>query len=129
MTLMGDPSAASEGSETAAAPGVTGWSQDYDDDGESDDLAIESDRRRRPSVVRESWSTTWGRAAALLMAGVALAGAIVFGHWAWTRPLTQRSTTPAGDAPSTRSVAASPPSIASTPDQDDKYVQIGRAHV
>ena len=133
MTLMAEPvpaadeTVAANAAETAAAsnPGAAGdlaWSRDDDDS------------RAQPAADRQSWRATWRKAAALLLGGLLLAGAIVVGFWLWSpgnkgsqgAPGASR-TPPAGVAPTTSGPAAAPPaatpSIASTPEQDDKYVQ------
>ncbi|SON62720.1 hypothetical protein MSIMFI_04248 [Mycobacterium simulans] len=78
-----------------------------------------------PLAARETWRSTWGRATAMLMVGVGLAGAIVLGHWALTRSPTPAKPTQAPAAPtaSATTTAPDPASITSTPDQDNKYIQ------
>ncbi|BBZ38167.1 DUF732 domain-containing protein [Mycobacterium conspicuum] len=78
-----------------------------------------------PAAVGQSWRATWRIAGGLVVAGLVVAGAIVVGRWALT---TSHSPTNATNPPSpTTSSAAptatAPSSIASTPDQDDKYIQ------
>jgi hypothetical protein len=80
---------------------------------------------------RQSWRATWRQAGLLLMGGLALAGAIILAFWVLTpstKAVQQQSTalpTPKTPAPSATASApaAAPPSIASTPDQDTKFVQ------
>jgi Protein of unknown function (DUF732) len=128
----GDETVAQDVGKTVDIPNSTptdsvglAWSGKGEDDGGDP---------REPAAVQESWRSTWRRAGALVAAGLALAGAIVFVSWLLTRPSgSSPSATPtptpsaaqppaalptAGSAP-----AAAPPSIRSTPDQDNKYVQ------
>ncbi|WP_231989609.1 DUF732 domain-containing protein [Mycobacterium sp. 852002-51057_SCH5723018] len=95
--------------------------RDYDDAATSE-----------PAADRQSWSATWRKAGALLLGGLALAGAIVLAFWLLrpdakspkAPPAANGGATPAptaSAAPSTPSAAPSP--IVSTPDQDHKYVQ------
>jgi hypothetical protein len=93
---------------------------------DDEDIASE-DIQSEPATVRQSWRATWRIAGALVVAGLVLAGGIVLGRWALTaaRSPTQAAKPPAA---STASVTASatataPPSIASTPDQDNNYLQ------
>lgn len=92
--------------------------------------------RGEPAATRQSWLSTWRRAGALVAAGVVLAAAIVLASWMFSG-----NDQSAGNAPPTASKSAAqppaalpkqgasttssavPPSIASTPDQDNKYVQ------
>jgi hypothetical protein len=138
MTLMAAPGAAADktvglnNAETAAAPtsaapdaADVAWSRDDDDH-----------TQREPATDRQSWRATWRIAAALLAAGLVVAGAIVFGRSLLTThtkapappptapPTAKDGATPAPTAPATGSApSAAPPSIASTPDQDNKYIQ------
>ena len=120
--------------ETAAVPNSTpteavglAWSRN---DEEPDDT------RSEPGVIRRSWSSTWGRAGALVAAGVVLAGAIVLTSWLLTSNGPSSGSQPASKSaaqpPTVRpkpnqgaptSGSSAPTSIASTPDQDNKYVQ------
>jgi Protein of unknown function (DUF732) len=91
--------------------------------------------RGEPAAVHESWRSTWRRAGALVAAGLALAGAIILASWMLTRPSggdgsvaqtpTKSVAQPPAPLPTPKvsAPAAAPPSIASTPDQDKKYVQ------
>jgi len=138
MTLMAEPDPAADEfvalnqSETVAAPNSADsdavhptWSRDGDDDIQS-----------APAADGQSWRATWRKAAALLMGGLALAAAIVLAFWVLNPdtkavqpsptalPTSRDGTTPAPTAPATASApAGAPPSIASTADQDNKYVQ------
>jgi hypothetical protein len=140
MTLMAEPSPAADETfalnraETVAVPnhaasdeGDRTSSRDYDD-------AIPSE----PAADRQSWGATWRKAGALLMAGLALAGAIVLAFWllspnttslqppiAPNKPKGGATSAPAATPSAT---AAAPSSIASTQDQDNKYVQALNDH-
>ncbi|WP_197518475.1 DUF732 domain-containing protein [Mycobacterium sp. E3198] len=76
---------------------------------------------------RQSWSATWRKAGALLVGGLALAGAIILTFWLLSPdPKGASPAAPKGSAastPATPSASAAPSSIVSTPDQDNKYVQ------
>lgn len=107
ITVMAEPSPASD--ETSL--------RDYGD-------GIPSE----PAADRQSWSATWRKAGALLLGGLALAGAIVLAFWLLSpspkgpqSPATPKGASAAPTPPSAS--AAVPSTIASTPDQDDKYVQ------
>jgi hypothetical protein len=137
MTLMAEPDPAADetvarnSAETVAAPNSAApdavdltWSRDDGDDIQS-----------APEVDRQSWRATWRQAGALLMGGLALAGAIVVAFWVLTPntkavqpptalPTPKEGTTSAPTTPATASApAGAPSSIASTADQDNKYVQ------
>jgi Protein of unknown function (DUF732) len=141
MAVMSEPVPATDktvglnGSETVAAPTSAepeaatatnsaglAWSRG------DDDIDTPSDATNQ----RQSWRATWRSAAALLAAGLVIAGAIVLGRSllssppkAATPPPVAAPTSKAGPppaAPGTASAAA-PSSIVSTPDQDNKYVQ------
>ena len=78
-----------------------------------------------PEAARQSWRATWRIAGLLVVAGLVLAGAIVVGRWVLTTTPSPTTKTPAAPAASTASAApatTAPSSIASTPDQDDKYI-------
>jgi Protein of unknown function (DUF732) len=82
-----------------------------------------------PNADRQSWRATWRQAAAILLGALALAGAIVVAFWVLA-PGTKGAQPPAGTAPASTAkptasatTASPPPSIASTPDQDNAYVQ------
>jgi hypothetical protein len=132
----GDETVAQDVGETVGVPNSTptdavglAWSGGEDDD---------NDRARGPRAVRQSWSSTWSRAGVLVAAGLALAGAIVLTSWLLSAPDQAAGN---GSGPAGKSVAqppaalptpkqggsttasAAPSSIASTPDQDNKYVQ------
>jgi len=80
-----------------------------------------------PAGDRQSWSATWRKAGALLVGGLALAGAIILAFWLLAPgSKSPQPTTPKGGAtpaPTAPPASAAPSSIASTPDQDNKYVQ------
>lgn len=132
MAVMSEPVPATDktvgldGSETVAAPTAAepeaatatnsaglAWSRD------DDDVDAGSDATNQ----RQSWRATWRTAAALLAAGLVIAGAIVLGRSLLT-------THPKAAAPSATAAPTSKPapattasSIVSTPGQDSKYVQ------
>jgi len=136
MAPMAEPSPAADETfalnraETVAVPNQAASdeadrtsSRDYDD-------AIPSE----PAADRQSWGATWRKAGVLLMAGLALAGAIVLGFWLLS-PNTKSVPPPKPNSgaafapPATPSAtAAAPSSIASTPDQDNQYVQTLNDH-
>lgn len=83
-----------------------------------------------PNPDRQSWRATWRQAAVILMGALALAGAIVVAFWVLTpaiKGVPSPSTALPAPAPAptatTTASAAPPPSIASTADQDNAYVQ------
>lgn len=135
MTVMAEPSPAGDETfalnraETVAVPNDAASDEadrtsarDYDEGDRGDD--------GEPAADRESWSATWRKAAALLLGGLALAGVIVLVFWLSSptskspQPPPSGSAAPAPTASATPSAsAAAPSSIASTPDQDNKYVQ------
>jgi hypothetical protein len=111
MSLMAEPDPAADEfvaptqSETVAAPNAAA-----------------------PAADRQSWRATWRQAAAILMGALALAAAIVVAFWVLapgTKDVRSPSTAlPAPKpAPTATASASPPPSIASTPDQDNAYVQ------
>jgi len=138
MTLMAEPVPAADENvginraETAAVPNHAAFDpgdrtspHDYDDATQSN-----------AEVDRQSWRATWRKAAALLAGCLALAGAIVLAFWVLTpqtkgsHPPPTSSPTPTGGAapaPTAPATASAPattqPTIASTPDQDNKYIQ------
>ncbi|MBW0014531.1 MAG: DUF732 domain-containing protein [Mycobacterium sp.] len=131
MAPMAEPSPAADETfglnraETVAVPshaasdeGERTTARDYDD-------GITS----KMPAEHQSWSATWRKAGALLLGGLAMAGAIVFAFWLLSPDTrgSQSATKPKdgspapGSAPSAASAA--PSSIASTPDQDNQYVK------
>lgn len=77
-----------------------------------------------PAAVRQSWRATWRIAGLLVVVGLALAGAIVLGRWVLTTPQSPaKAASPPAPTASAPPSATAPSSIASTPDQDDKYIQ------
>jgi Protein of unknown function (DUF732) len=137
MTLMAEPGRAADktaAGKTIGVPNSTptdavdlAWSRREEGDFEQDiPTGIQSDVRSEPADVRQSWRATLRIAGALLVAGLVLAGAIVLGRWALTThsPTDGAKPPPAPTATTTASATAGAlPSIASTPDQDDKYLQ------
>ncbi|SPM28241.1 hypothetical protein BN971_04548 [Mycobacterium terramassiliense] len=128
MAVMAEPSPAGDETfalnraETVAVPNdATADAADR-----TSPRAYDDDVGGEPASDRQSWSATWRKAGALLAAGLALAGAIIFAFWLLnpdpkgTQPAAPKGAAP---APATPSASAAPPSIASTPDQDNKYVQ------
>ncbi len=85
-----------------------------------------------PNADRQSWRATWRQAAAILLGALALAGAIIVAFWVLA-PNNKGVQPPANTLPTSTATAtasasssgkAGPPkSIASTPDQDNAYVQ------
>lgn len=144
MALMAEPGPAADdtavvdGSETVVVPSSAAteavdlaWSRDDDRDVQ---VGIPADIQTELTAVHQSWRATWGKAAALLMAGLVIAAAIVVGHWGFSTLASPHQA--AGRAPGASSTpklsatpgpavpaTASPPVIESTPDQDSRYVQ------
>jgi hypothetical protein len=91
---------------------------------------IAAPRAAAPDTDRQSWRATWRQAAAILTGALALAGTIIVAFWVLT-PATKSVPSPSTALPApkpaptatTTGSAAPPPSIASTPDQDNAYVQ------
>jgi len=129
MAVMAEPVPAADdpapdNRETVAAPAsavpdavAPAWSRE-DDDPEP-----------QPAADRQSWQATWRKAAALFAGGLAVAGAIVVAFWV-LKPQAAPAPVKGGATPtsSTTATASAPPSaaptsIASTPDQDNKYIQ------
>ena len=137
MTLMAEPGRAADktaAGKTIGVPNSTptdavdlAWSRREEGDFEQDiPTGIQSDVQSEPADVRQSWRATLRIAGGLLVAGLVLAGAIVLGRWALTThsPTDGAKPPPAPTATTTASATAgAPSSIASTPDQDDKYLQ------
>jgi hypothetical protein len=128
----GDETAAQDVGETAAVPNSTptesvglAWSSNEEEPDEGGNERL-----------RRSWGSTWGRAGALVAAGVVLAGAIVLAGWLLTgndksggaQPTSKSAAQPPTARPKPNqgaptSGSSAPSSIVSTPDQDNKYVQ------
>ncbi len=137
MTLMVEPDRAADETvaqdvgKTVAVPNSTptdavelAWSNNSERsvDGDVPGEGVPNE----PAAVRQSWRATWRIAGLLVVAGLALAGAIVLGRWVLTTPQSpaKAANPPAPTASAPPSApAAGPSSIASTPDQDDKYIQ------
>ena len=127
MTVMAEPSPAADETDTVAVPDDAASDEGERTSSRDDDDGISSE----PAADRQSWSATWRKSGALLMGGLALAGAIILAFWLLSPtskgpqpPTPKGGGTPAPTAPATPSAsAAAPSSIASTPDQDNKYVQ------
>jgi hypothetical protein len=138
MTVMAEPGRAADETvaqdvgKTVAVPNSTprdavdlAWSRNSvpvdDEDVQSEDI------QSAPAAVGQSWRATWRIAGALVVAGLVLAGAIVLGRWALTTtrsPTKAANPPPAPTGPATAApTATAPPSIASTADQDNKYLQ------
>jgi hypothetical protein len=135
----GDETAAQDVGETAAVPNSAptesvglAWSSND----EAGNVNESDGSRSEPGALRRSWSSTWGRAGALVAAGVVLAGAIVLAGWLLTgqdksggsQPASKSAAQPPAARPKPNqgaptSGSSAPASIASTPDQDNKYVQ------
>jgi hypothetical protein len=137
MTLMAEPGPAADKTvglnrdETVAAPNSAATDANGLAWSSGDDNVVQGD----PAGDRQSWRATWRIAAALVAAGLVLAGAIVFGRSLLTShtnaapkptaPSTPKDgATPAPTAPARGAApSAAPSSIVSTPDQDKKYIQ------
>lgn len=99
----------------SAIPADLAWSRDDDDE-----------VRAQPATDRQSWLATWRKAGALLLGGLVLAGAIVVGFWLFSPGNKAAQPSPAAPRTPTSSPSPAPTAsgpIASTPDQDNKYVQ------
>ncbi len=140
MTLMVEPGRAADETvaqdvgKTVAVPNSTptdavelAWSNNSERsvDGDVPGEGVPNE----PAAVRQSWRATWRIAGLLVVAGLVLAGAIVLGRWVLTTPQSPAKAAnppaPTASAPPAPplATAAGPSSIASTPDQDDKYIQ------
>jgi hypothetical protein len=135
-----DPTASIESVETAYVPSSAptesaqaAWSgavDDLDIPDIQDIQDIQDDPQQIPSEpadAGQSWGTTWGRAGALVMFGLGLAMMIVVVGWVLTSTPpknTQPSATQAAPQTTTAPATSAPPAtIASTPDQDSKYIK------
>ncbi|WP_068175743.1 DUF732 domain-containing protein [Mycobacterium sp. UM_CSW] len=127
MAVMAEPSPAADETfglnraETVAVPNHAA-----SDEADRTSARDYDDVRDEPPEDRQSWSATWRKAAALLMGGLGLAGAIVLVFWFFSpspKGPQPAAPTPAPTASTAPPSAAGPSSIVSTPDQDNKYVQ------
>jgi Protein of unknown function (DUF732) len=130
----GAETVARDAGKTAAVPNSTptdavelAWSDNPDRVVDApNEYAPSGDVTTASAALGQSWRATWRIAGALVVAGLVLAGAIVAGRWALT---TSPSPTHTANPPAPTTSAApsatatAPSSIASTPDQDDKYIQ------
>jgi hypothetical protein len=136
MSLMAEPSPAADETfglnhaETVAVPNYAASDEGERTSAREYEDAIPSE----PVAERQSWGATWRKAGTLLLAGLALAGAIVFAFWLLS-PGNKASQPPkptGGAAPAPTATpsatAGAPSSIASTPDQDNQYVQALNDH-
>jgi hypothetical protein len=137
MTLMAEPSPAADETfalnraETVAVPNHAA-----SDEGDRTSPRDYDDVTASKPAERQTWSATWRKAGALLMGGLALAVAIVVAFWLLSPNGQQPSTappTPTGGATAAPTATpsapgAAPSSIASTPDQDNKYIQTLNDH-
>lgn len=76
-----------------------------------------------PRTARQSWGTALSRAASMLLICLALAAVILVGSWALNRSSNQ-ATEPARTtaAPGSASTSTTPTTLASTPDQDARFM-------
>ncbi|MHA7652697.1 DUF732 domain-containing protein [Mycobacterium sp. ML4] len=75
--------------------------------------------------VDQSWTTAWTRAATVLLICLALAVVIVVAGWVMSKSNTSKNASQTGGttaAPATTKAPATTTTIASTPDQDDRYI-------
>lgn len=127
MAVMPEPVPAADeprpdGGETVAAPASAGpdavepaWSREDDTGGAG-----------APPADRQSWQATWRKAAVLLVGGLAVAGAIVLAFWLMSpsdSPAPAKGGAPPAPSATSTASSAAPSSIASTPQQDQKYVR------
>ena len=140
MTLMVEPGRAADETvaqdvgKTVAVPNSTptdavelAWSNNSERsvDGDVPGEGVPNE----PAALRQSWRATWRIAGLLVVVGLALAGAIVLGRWVLTTSQSPAKATnppaPTASAPPAPPLATAtgPSSIASTPDQDAKYIQ------
>jgi Protein of unknown function (DUF732) len=137
MTLMAEPSPAADETfalnraETVAVPNHAA-----SDEGDRTSPRDHADVTDSKPAERQTWSATWRKAGALLMGGLALAAAIVLAFWLLSPQGQEPSSAPPapkGGATAAPTATASAPgpapsSIASTPDQDNKYIQTLNDH-
>jgi len=151
MTHMADGPAADktqawDGAETAAGKTVhvphatpdaasseqTGYAwTDNDEYFAPDAQDDQDDDPSEPATVIQSWRATLRMAGALLVVGLVIAGAIIFGRWLFITPTkTEQQTAAPGTStegtsgPSTAAgLTGGPTSITSTADQDKKYIE------
>jgi hypothetical protein len=129
MAVMAEPSPA--GDETFALNRAETVAVPHDAAADAADRTsprdYDDDVKGEPADDRQSWSATWRKAGALLIGGLALAGAIILAFWLLNSgsrgPQPAAPKGGASPAPAAPSTTAPPSSIVSTPDQDNKYVQ------
>ena len=129
MTVMTEPVPAADAEVTTNAAETAAVS----DPAAASDLAWSRDDDHpspQPAGDRQSWSATWRKAAGLLLGGLILAGAIVVVFWVLSPASKnpQPAPTPSSGAAPPATGPAAAPTIASTPQQDDKYVQALNDH-
>lgn len=132
MALMAEPGPAADETfglnraETVAVPNHAA----SDEGDRTSSRAYDDGVTSKLPADRQSWSATWRKAAALLLGGLALAGAIVLAFWL-SGPHTKGAQPPAatpGPTATHSAPTAAPSSIVSTPDQDNQYVQALNDH-
>jgi Protein of unknown function (DUF732) len=139
IALMAEPPPAADETfglnraETVAVPNHA------PDEGDRTSPRDYDDRAESKPAERQTWTTTWRKAGALLVGGLTLAAAIVLVFWLLDpHPKGQQSATatptPKGGATAPATATPSPPggpapsSIASTPDQDNSYIRTLNDH-
>jgi len=131
MTLMAEPVPAADDpvglnrAETVAVPNYA--ASDTGDRTSPHDYG-DATTQSEAATDRQSWRATWGKAGALLAGCLALAGAIMLAFWLLTPHTKGSQPEPTAPPAPTSGAKASAPAtaastIASTPDQDNKYVQ------